>query len=292
MMPATEQPWTLGRLLEWTTRHLAERGSEFPRLDAEVLLAQAQGCRRIELYTRFDEIATDDVRTKFRELVRRRSEGCPVAYLVGKKEFFSLEFDVTPAVLIPRPDTETVVMTVLDLAKGMGSPSIADVGAGSGNIAVTLAKHLPSATIIAIDLSPESLEVAKRNAARHGVSDRIEFLQGDLLGSLSADRVFDFIVSNPPYIATEDIPKLPVGVRQYEPLRALDGGPGGYAVIRRLLEQAPAHLRPGGYLVVEIGVPQETEVRRLIEQQPELQIRPTLRDYSGHPRVVTARHRS
>jgi release factor glutamine methyltransferase len=254
-----------------------------------VLLAHAQGCKRIELYTRYEETAAEAVRGRYRELVRRRLEGCPVAYLVGKKEFFSLEFEVGPEVLIPRPDTETLVMSCLEYARPQAAPKIVDVGTGSGAIAVAIAKNHSGAKLTAIDISAEALAVAQRNAAKHGVGERIRFLQGDLLAPLAQDERFDFILSNPPYIATEDLPKLPIGVRQYEPKLALDGGPGGYQVIERLVKSAGAHLNPGGWLIVEIGAAQEEPVRKLIDGQPGFTLDPTIRDYSRHPRVLRAR---
>jgi release factor glutamine methyltransferase len=288
MNQTVEQPWTIGRLLDWTAKFLAEKGAEFPRLDAEVLLAHVQGCKRIELYTRFEEPASDDVRTRYRELVRKRIEGCPVAYLVGRKEFFSLEFEVGPAVLIPRPDTETLVMACLELAKPQAAPAILDVGTGSGALAIALAKQLPAAQVTATDISPEALVVARRNAVKHGVANRVRFLQGDLLAALPADEQFDFIVSNPPYIATEELAKLPPGVRDYEPRVALDGGPGGYQVVKRLIEQARRHLKPGGYLILEIGSAQEKVVRGMLAEAG-YEVGPTIKDNSGHPRVVKGR---
>ncbi len=283
----TQRTWTLGDLLNWTARFLGERGSETPRLDAEVLLAHAQGCRRIELYTRYTELATDEVRSRYRDLIRKRVEGCPVAYLVGRKEFFSLEFEVGPAVLIPRPDTETLVTACLELARPMPEPAIVDIGTGSGAIAVTLAKQHSGARLAAIDLSPDALAVARRNAERHGVQGRIRFVQADLLTPVAGER-FDFILSNPPYIATEDLDKLPNGVRHYEPVIALDGGLGGYQVIDRLIDQARDHLKPGGWLIVEIGAPQEEQVRQLVQSRPGYEPAATIRDYSGHPRVLKA----
>jgi release factor glutamine methyltransferase len=283
------QEWTVGRLLDWTARFLAEKGSEFPRLDTEVLLAHALSCKRIELYTRHTELVDEDARGRFRDLVRRRVEGCPVAYLVGRKEFFSLEFSIDPAVLIPRPDTECLVMECLRLAKGMTEPHILDLGTGSGCIAVAVAHQHRTARVTAVDLSADALTVASRNAARHGVADRIQFLQGDLFAPLSADMHFDFVLSNPPYIAHEEMGRLPVGVRQYEPHLALDGGPGGFAVFDRLVEQSRAHLRPGGYLIVEIGAPQESPSRQRIAALPGFELARTIRDGSGHPRVLRAR---
>jgi release factor glutamine methyltransferase len=286
--PAAET-WTIGALLNWTARFLAEKGSEFPRLDAEVLLAHALGGKRIELYTRYEEIASDEVRTAYRDLVRRRIEGCPVAYLVGRKEFFSLEFAVSAAVLIPRPESEFVVMECLRLAKGLPTPRILDIGTGSGNLAVTVARHLPAAEVIAVDLSADALQVAATNAAKHGVQDRIRFLQGDLFAPVTAEPPFDFILSNPPYIAREEMEQLPIGVRQYEPHLALDGGPGGYAVLDRIVAEAGEHLKPGGYLILEIGAPQEKPVRQRIDARGGFELAPTVQDYSGHPRVIVAR---
>jgi release factor glutamine methyltransferase len=288
---STEPPWTIGRLLDWTAGFLAQKGSESPRLDAEVLLAHALGCRRIELYTRHDEIAADETRQRFRELIRQRVEGCPVAYLVGRKEFFSLEFEVGPAVLIPRPDTECVVAECLRLARGMTEPCVLDIGTGSGAIAVAVAKHLKGARVTAVDLSPEALAVAARNAAKHGVADRVRFLQGDLFAPIPAGEHFDFVLSNPPYIPHDELAKLPVGVRDYEPQRALDGGPDGYAVFDRLVEGARGYLKSGGCLIVEIGSPQEARARQRIESFADYELGKTIHDHSGHPRVLRARWR-
>lgn len=288
---SSEQSWTIGRLLDWTMRYLKEKGSESPRLDAEVLLAHALGCKRIDLYARHDEEATEQGRQKFRELVRQRVEGCPVAYLVGRKEFFSLEFEVNRAVLIPRPDTECVVDECLRLAKPMTEPAILDIGTGSGCLAVAVAKHHKTARVTAVDISPEALAVASANAAKHGVAERIRFLLGDLFAPLVPDGQFDFILSNPPYIPHEDIARLAAGVRDYEPHRALDGGADGFAVFDRLVAEAPAHLKPGGYLLVEIGSPQEAPARERIGRIAGYELGKTILDGSGHPRVLLARWR-
>jgi release factor glutamine methyltransferase len=178
------------------------------------------------------------------------------------------------------------------MAKPLAAPQILDIGSGSGNIVIALAKHLLSARLTAIDISAEALAVAQRNAAKHGVSDRVRFLQGDLFSPLGAETRFDLIVSNPPYIAEEDLPKLEVGVRQYEPQLALNGGPGGYRVVERLVCEADAHLAEGGWLMLEIGAPQEAEVRRIIKSQSGYQLLPTIRDYSGHPRVLQAQRKA
>src|SRR5262245_51925937 len=170
------ESWTVLRLLTWTTDYLKSHGSESPRLDAEVLLAHARGCERIMLYAAFDEVVSEDIRTRFRESVKKRAEGTPVAYLVGKREFYSLSFLVTPDVLIPRPETEFVVVAALDALKAANSEMyVADVGTGSGCIAVSIAKHAPQSRVTAIDISPAALNIAEENAAAHRVADRIEF---------------------------------------------------------------------------------------------------------------------
>jgi release factor glutamine methyltransferase len=282
--------WTVGGLLDWTARFLAEKGAEFPRLDAEVLLAHALGCRRIDLYgERHGQAAPAEARKAFKDLIRRRIEGCPVAYLVGRKEFFSLTLEVSPAVLIPRPDTELVVVEFLHRARDMARPRVVDIGTGSGNIAVAAARQHPRAEVTAVDLSSEALAVAARNADRHGVTGRVRFLHGDMFAPIPADERFDFVLSNPPYIAREDLDRLPAGVRDYEPHLALNGGPGGYVVFDRLIGQARDYLAPGGWLIVEIGAPQEEPARRRIAALGRYELTPTVHDYSGHPRVLCAR---
>src|SRR5262249_41931921 len=284
----TEQPWTIKRLLDWTQKYLADTGCEFPRLDAEVLLAHVLGCKRIHVYTRFEEVPADEIRTQFRELIKQRVEGCPVAYLVGRKDFFSLELEVTRDVLIPRPDSETVVTECLRLGKAMPSPAILDIGTGSGNLAVALAKQHRTASVTAVDISPAALAVARRNAAKHGVAEQIRFLEGDVFAPLAADERFDLIVSNPPYIPHGDLAGLEKGVRDYEPHLALDGGANGFAVFDRLIAEAPRHLKPGGYLLIEIGSPQEAPARERLLAHGGYELGKTILDGSGHPRVLRA----
>jgi release factor glutamine methyltransferase len=284
--------WTVGGLLSWTAGYLAQKGVEFPRLDTEVLLAHALDCRRIDLYgERHGQIASEPVRRQFRELIRRRLEGCPVAYLVGHKEFFSVGLEVSPAVLIPRPDTELVVVECLNLAKKLPAPLILDIGTGSGNVAIAVARQHPGAGVTATDLSPEALDVARHNAERVGLAGRIRFLQGDLFAPVPVHERFDFVLSNPPYIATEDLDRLPDGVRNYEPRMALDGGPGGFTVFDRLVDGALALLSRGGYLMVEIGSPQEQPARQRIMGFSEYDLAETIHDASGHPRVLRARRK-
>lgn len=285
-----EQAWTLGSLLDWTAKHLAQKGVEFPRLDAEVLLAHAVGCKRIDLYgIRFGESATPEVRQRYRELIRRRLEGCPVAYLVGKKEFFGLEFEVSPAVLIPRPDSELLVIEARSIAQKLDAPRILDVGTGSGALAIALAKNLPAAQVAAIDQSSDALKVARANADKHAAA--VRFLHGDLFAPLDRADRFQIILCNPPYIPTEEIQKLAPGVRDFEPRAALDGGPDGFALFDRLLAESGKHLAPGGHLLIEIGSPQEKPARAKIERLADFELAATIKDYSGHPRVLKMRRR-
>jgi release factor glutamine methyltransferase len=283
-----EDAWTVGRLLTWTTDFLKRRGSESPRLDAEVMLAHVLEWQRVELYTHFTDEVAEGPRGRFRDLVRRRSEGSPVAYLVGRKEFYSLSFEVSPAVLIPRPESEFVVVEFLSLTRDLESIRAVDVGTGSGCLAIASTYRKPGARFVAIDASEQALAVARRNAARHGVADRIDFRLGDRLGPVLGEEPFDVVVSNPPYIPTADIPGLEVGVRDYEPHLALDGGPDGLDMVRGLVEQSVPLLKPGGHLILEIGTAQEEPVRSLIEAQSGLRLAPTIRDHAQHPRVIRA----
>jgi release factor glutamine methyltransferase len=283
-----DQSWTIGKLLAWTTDFLRRKGSESPRLDAEVLLASVLDWQRVELYTHYEEEVGQHARGAFRELIRRRAAGSPVAYLVGRKEFYSLTLEVSPVVLIPRPETEFVVVEFLEVARHLDAVQAVDVGTGSGCIAIACAHQHPSAQLTAIDVSTEALELASRNAQRHGVADRIRFCRGDLLGSITGEDRFDVILSNPPYIPTEVIPELEVGVRDYEPHVALDGGKDGLHVVSRLIEQAIPLLKTGGHLILEIGTAQEQPVRAMIAAHPEYQLAPTIYDLRKHPRVIRA----
>jgi release factor glutamine methyltransferase len=290
-MPPSE-PWTIGRLLKWTVDYLEQRGADEPRLDAEVLLAHALGCRRIDLYTRFDETPDEQPRAAFRDLVQKRAAGTPVAYLVERREFFSLSFRVSPDVLIPRPETELLLVALLDLAKQRpagGPPEIADVGTGSGILAVAAAKHLPSARLTATDISPAALAIARANAAEHGVAERIEFLLGDLLAAVPAQRRFDFILSNPPYVSEAEAQRLPREVKDHEPRAALVAGPRGTEVIERLVPQAAGRLREGGHLLVEISPTIHEAAVAILAAERRLEPASTLRDLARRPRVLVAK---
>jgi len=292
---AADAEWTVGRLLTWTTGWLGRQGSESPRLDAEVLLAHVRGCPRIALYTAFDAPVGDAERAAFRELVRRRAAGEPVAYLVGSREFFSLPFSVTGAVLVPRPETEGLVVRVLDLCRGREpAPAefrIADVGTGSGAIAVAIADQLPAARVVATDVSSAALDVARRNVERHGVGDRVELVECDLLEDPRVSGPFDVVVSNPPYVRDDEFAALPRDVRLHEPRTALVAGPTGTEIIRRLVPAAAARLAAGGWLLVEIGPGVREAAESAVAAEPRLEPMPTLADLAGLPRVLQARRR-
>ena len=290
-------PWTIGRLLTWTTGFLKDHGSDSPRLDAEVLLAHALGTQRIMLYTRFDEEPNETVRTQYRGFVKERANGKPVAYLVGKREFYSLDFVVTPDVLIPRPETEFLVVGLLDAAKSTkptagGGLQIADVGTGSGILAVCAALKIPQAKVTAIDVSPAALAVAERNAVAHGVTERIEFVESDLFAKVPAERKFDFIVSNPPYVTTAEMAELDRDVRDFEPHLALEAGPRGTEVIERLIPQAAERLVAGGQLFVELSPQIHDAVQQLLQADGRFDPLPTIDDQGRRPRIVRARRRA
>ncbi len=249
--------WTIGRLLSWTTEYLSDRGVDDPRLSCEILLSHALGCRRIELYTRFDEVPADPPRKLFRELLKRAADHEPIAYLVGEKEFFSLPLIVTRDVLIPRGETETLVECVLDhcVSSGLTGPRLLDLGVGNGCIIVALLKQLPEATGVASDISPEALEVARRNAERHGVLDRLTLVEADGLAlppGVVPEGGFDVLVSNPPYIQPEAMDGLDANVREYEPRVALTDDRDGCSFYHAIAADGPALLAEGGVVVVEV----------------------------------------
>lgn len=289
-MSTPDEPWTIGRLLMWTVDYLKKHGAESPRLDAEVLLAKARDCKRIDLYAAYGEEASDELRSTFRDLVSRRAKGMPVAYLVGHKEFYSLDFEVTPDVLIPRPETEQVVVALLDFAKARGEEAlaVADVGTGSGILAVCAAKFLPQATVTAIDVSVAALAVARKNAERHGVAERIAFVESDLFAVMPEGEKFDAIVSNPPYISTAEMAELPADVKNYEPHVALEAGEKGTAVIEPLVAQAAERLHSGGLLLIEISPIIAGAVEQLVRDSGGFELLPTLHDGAGHARVIQA----
>jgi release factor glutamine methyltransferase len=292
---ADSDEWTIGRLLSWTTDFLRSHGSEAPRLEAEVLLAHARGCSRVALYTAYAELADQRLRDQFRDLVKRRSKGEPVAYLVGHKEFYSLDFEVNRDVLVPRAETEHLVMAAIDWVRRREKPSptgqpvrIADLCTGSGCVAVAIAKHLADARVVACDRSARALDVARRNVRRHQLEDRIVLVESDLMEPPFPDGRFDLIVSNPPYVTTSEYSQLDPQVKDHEPREALEAGEDGLAVIRPLIAEASGRLVPGGRLLIELSPSIAASVISHLESQGVWDAIGCTKDLAGHDRIVHA----
>lgn len=284
--PAVSEEWTTLRVLQWTTERFRGAGVDSPRLEAEVLLAHALGCDRVSLYTAFDKPLGPEELAGYRGLIKRRLAGEPSAYLRGGQEFWSLPLAVDARVLVPRPDTETLVQVVLEFARGRdGALRVADVGTGSGAIALALARELPHATVVATDRSEDALAVARANAEALGLA--VEFRAGDLLDPLRG-ATFHALVANLPYIPTGDLAGLPAAV-QFEPRAALDGGPDGLDPIRRLVAGAPAIVAPGGLLALEHGFDQADAVAALIRATSAFDEPALTRDLGGRARITGAR---
>lgn len=283
----SEAPWTVIRLLRWTTEHFAGLGIDSARLDAECLLASALGVDRLRLYLDFEKPIAPAERGVFRELVRRRgSERVPVAQILGRKEFWSLALRVTPDVLVPRPETETLVGAALELLPLARPASVLDVGTGSGAVALAIASERPLARLVATDISEAALEIARQNADELGMAERIRLVSGDGFAAV-AGETFDLIVSNPPYVAESQRGSLPPELA-HEPEVALFGGEDGLRVLRRLTDGVGSMLSPGGGFAVEIAPEQAETVAGWCREAGLLDVR-TLRDLAARPRVVAAR---
>lgn len=280
--------WTILEVLNWTKAHFGERGFDNPRLDAEVLIAHALGLERVMLYARFDQPLGEEERDRIRTLVKRRSSGEPVAYLVGEKEFWSLPFEVTRDVLIPRPDSETTVELGVDALRGNEAPVIVDVGTGSGCLAIALAHQIPDARVYALEISAAAVAVATRNAERNGVADRVRVIESDLLSRLPDDIRADLVVANLPYIPSAQMATLMKDVRDFEPRLALDGGPDGLEPIRRLLAELGPRMAPGGLVALEADPGQMDAIAGLFAEAGFGKAGAT-QDLAGRKRVATAR---
>ena len=292
------EPWTILRMLQWTTEHLKKHGSSSARLDAEVLFAHARKCKRIDLYAAFNEEPPEEVKAVFRELVKRRAAGEPVAYLVGQKEFYSLSFVVDKRCLIPRGETEHVVIECLDRLKKIPATTpdtppiqIVDVCTGSGCIAITTAKEAlklgKPIAITAIDLSPDALAVARQNVELHQLQNIVSCIEADLLATIEPNSC-DFILSNPPYVSQPEFEKLDKSVRNFEPRLALVSGEKGTEVIERLMDQSTQCLKPGGWLIFELSPMIATQCRESLEKSGNWQDVRQVKDLAGLPRVLVA----
>ena len=259
-------------------------------LDAQTLLAEAGGFDRTYLIINFNQQLAEGILSAFAAMIDRRAAGEPLQYITGRQEFFGLDFEVTPDVLIPRPETELIVEETIRLVQqeGVARPAIVDVGAGSGAIAVALARELGDARVIASDVSEAALRVARRNAARHGLGGRIAFVASDLLEAFAEEEFADFILSNPPYVSEEEMPSLQREVRDWEPRLALTDSNDGLSVYRRLLKDAPSRLKPGGHLICEMGYTQSEKISSMIDHQVWGGVR-LLDDLQGIPRIIVLR---
>jgi release factor glutamine methyltransferase len=290
---------TVGLALVAATQRLTSNGVDSPKLDSEVLLGHVLGCSRAQLYTHPERLLMEDERQRLEQLVVRRCQQEPVAYLVGEKAFYGLDFVVDPRVLIPRPETELLVDMVLDVALQYDSPRssghrgtglaagrflVADIGTGSGAVSVAVAANTRSALIYAVDISPDALDVAKANARRHDLESRVQFLLGDLLNPLP--EPVDLIAANLPYVSVHEWRELAPGIVDYEPKQALLGGADGLDFISRLLQQAPDHLRPGGVILLEIGANQGSAVVEIARRHFPDALIEVLTDYAFRERIV------
>jgi release factor glutamine methyltransferase len=284
--------WTIGRLLEWTAEYLSKHGVDEARLSAEVLLAHAAGCRRIDLYARFDQTLNEDHLSRFRDWVRRAAAHEPIGYLVEEKEFFSLPFRVTPDVLIPRPETEVLVECAIDhcIKAGLDKPRLLDLGTGSGCIAIALLVQLSGSTAVATDISAAALDVARANAERHKVSDRLTLIEADglaLPNDILPEDGFDLLLSNPPYVAADAVEKLDACIRQYEPLAAISDGGDGLSFYRQIAVEGPRLLADKGVVIVEAGDGQAATVIHAMEEPGGLAHEQTRKDRTvGQQRVL------
>ena len=282
--------------MSWTQGHFEKWRPETPRLDAELLLAFVLGCSRLDLYLKADQPLNQKERKAYRELVQQRADGCPIAYLIGEKEFWSLTLEVNKNTLIPRPDTETLVEnTVVQIQNWQikhpeSQCLIAELGTGTAAIPLAICAEVKNLHIIAVDCSKDVLEVAERNMERHKslLSPRnnlIELVESNLFSKINLTEKLDFIISNPPYIPSKNISSLQVDITQYEPLIALDGGPDGLSFYRYLLETAPSLLTPEGEMFLEIGFDQQANLNLLLKEFPDWKTSVFQPDLQGNDRV-------
>jgi release factor glutamine methyltransferase len=283
--------WTILALIRWADERFKKEGLATPRLDAEVLLAETLGMERVGLYTHFDQPLKPDELARFKKLILRRLRREPIAYILGKREFWSLPFKVTPDVLIPRPETEILVSETLKTQVHLDGKAlrILEIGTGSGAISIALAKGLPIARVVATDLSAKALSVAEENALQNEVREQIHFLQGDLFQPLQKGERFDLVITNPPYIPREQFPSLMPEVRDFEPRIALDGGMDGLDFFQRALPLVEKFLNPGGWFLAEMGAGQDQEILKIVEKIPDLDSFDFVKDLAGIKRVFKAR---
>lgn len=285
--------WTILEILRWTTTYFKSHHIEQSRAAAEMLLAHALGVERIDLYIQYERSLTAEELERFKRFIQRRIRREPVAYIIGRKEFWSMDLKVTPDVLIPRPETESLVEVVLKTVRTAPKQAplrVLDLGTGSGAIVLAIASEWPGQNFYAVDRSGKALAVAQDNARAHALDKAITFLQGDWFGPVhDLGGCFDVIVSNPPYISSHEFEALPPEIARHEPRDALLGGSDGLDAIRLIIRQAPEHLVPGGWLFFEIGHDQWAAVDLLISETKLYSDWAVTKDYGGHNRVVRAK---
>ncbi|MFH1349479.1 MAG: peptide chain release factor N(5)-glutamine methyltransferase [Pseudomonadota bacterium] len=293
----TNKRWTIEELLVATTDFLRKKQIDSPRLSAEILLAHQLNMDRVKLYLNFNQPLSEREVSGYRSLIKRRLKREPLHYIIGFREFWSLEFIVGPQVMVPRPESELLVELVLSLCKVGRLPEtrcsrILDLCTGSGVLCISLARELDNALFWASDISDEALNIARLNAKRHGMENRIEFRLGDLFQPFNNEKLmFDIILSNPPYIASGALETLPPEVRDYEPRGALDGGEEGIFFIKKIITEGKDYLIPGGYLFLEMDPDQTAKALRLIDENPDYERVERFKDYSQNYRVVMAQKR-
>ncbi len=285
--------WTIQKLLNWVTKYLTSKNVDSPRLSAELLLSYVLGLKRIELYTQFDKTVTKKQLDKLHNLVERAGQDEPVAYLVGKTEFYSLELDITPDCMIPRPETELLVERAIEFLRTRdGGQFVCDLCTGNGCIAAAIACNFPNCKIIATDISDSALTVTARNIEKHQLKNRVKLLCGDLFGPIVPyldTGKFDLIVCNPPYVSAPEFDKLSRNVKDYEPRIALFAGDDGLDVYRRIIEEADPFLKTNGALMLEVGYNQGQSVRELLEKASCFADIAVEKDYQTNDRIVIAR---
>lgn len=289
--PRKRTDWTVLKLLTWTDSYFKTRAVESPRTSAELLLAYTLGLERLDLYLQYDRPVNADDLSRFKSLIQRRVKKEPVAYILGSKPFWTLEFAVNPDVLIPRPETEHLVEEAVATMKarvvgGQNMPMrVLDLGTGCGTVVLSLAASRPGHQFFAADISVKAVKLARENARLNNLDDQVSFFSGDWYESIKQQTRFDLIVSNPPYIPTGDIENLQPEIK-YEPVGALDGGLDGLEAIGHLIRHAPDCLKSGGSLVLEMGCDQEEAVRDMAEKSGQYRDVTVIKDFSGHPRVT------
>jgi release factor glutamine methyltransferase len=287
--------WTLIKLVQWAAGYFDSHHIDSPRATAEILLAHAINAKRIDLYLRYDQPLNSDELNRFKTLIKRRTNREPVAYILGRKEFWSMDLEVNRTVLIPRPETECLVERALESLAADPKPgckSVLELGTGSGAVILALASENSRHSYLATDISIDAVRVARRNSMHHGMDAKIRFIVADWFAPFDAKSgIFDLIVSNPPYIKSGDLKRLQPEIHVYEPVAALDGAKDGLRYLRHIIQCAYLYLKPTGALLLEMGHDQQAPLKQIIEACGQYEDAQFYKDYSGHDRIVSMRRR-